>query len=110
MSELPGTFEQAVMLAVVRLGDGAYGRAILQEAQARLDRDVAAGAVYSTLQRLEDKGLLSSRLAAGTAARGGRPRRYYAVTTSGFEALNQARSALDGLWHGLTWPLKGGRS
>jgi PadR family transcriptional regulator PadR len=109
MSELPGTFEQAVMLAVVRLGDGAYGRAILREVQARLEREVAAGAVYATLQRLEDKGLVSSRLAAGTAVRGGRPRRYYAVAASGFEALNDARSALDGLWHGLTWPLEGGR-
>jgi hypothetical protein len=49
MSELPGTFEQAVMLAVVRHGAGAYGRAILQELQARLRREVAAGAVYATL-------------------------------------------------------------
>ncbi len=109
MSELPGTFEQAVLLAVVRLGEGAYGRAILQEVQARLEREVAAGAVYATLQRLEDKGLLSSRLEAGTAVRSGRPRRYYAVTASGFQALNDARSALDGLWHGLNWPLEGGR-
>jgi len=97
------------MLAIVRLGAGAYGRAILQELQARLGREVAAGAVYATLQRLEDKGFLSSSLAAGTEVRGGRPRRYYTVEPSGFQALNDARSALDGLWQGLPWPLEGGR-
>lgn len=109
MSELPGTFEQAVMLAVVRLGEGAYGRAVLKEVQVRLEREVAAGAVYATLQRLEDKGQLSSRLAPGTAVRGGRARRYYTVAASGFQSLNDARSALDGLWRGLEWPLRGGR-
>lgn len=97
------------MLAVVRLGAGAYGRAILQELQARLGREVAAGAVYATLQRLEDKDFLSSHLVAGTEVRGGRPRRYYTVAPSGFRALNDARSALDGLWQGLPWPLAGGR-
>ena len=67
MADVLGAFEQAVLLAVVRLRDEAYGRAILQEVQARLERDVAAGAVHATLERLESKGLLASR--AWAAAR-----------------------------------------
>jgi DNA-binding PadR family transcriptional regulator len=107
MAETLGTFEQAVLLALVRLRSGAYGRAILKEVQARVDREVAAGAVYATLDRLEEKGLISSRLAPGTPVRGGKPRRYYAIGATGLRALNEARAALDDLWRGLPWPLKG---
>ena len=83
MADVLGTFEQAVLLALVRpstpLGREAYGRSILKEVQLRLDRDVSAGAVYATLDRLEQKGLISSRLGSGTAARAGRPRRFYEI-------------------------------
>src|SRR6266536_3401000 len=72
MADVLGAFEQAVLLAVLRLDDDAYGRAILKEVQARLERDVAAGAVHATLERLERKGLLSSRLGSGTPVRAGR--------------------------------------
>jgi DNA-binding PadR family transcriptional regulator len=102
-----GAFEQAVLLSVVRLGDDAYGRAILKEVQARLDRDVAAGAVHATLERLQNKGLLTSRLGSGTPIRGGRARRFYRLQPAGLRALNDARAAVDSLWHGLEWPLKG---
>ena len=102
-----GTFEQAVLLAVVRLGKDAYGRAILKEAQSRLGREVAAGAVYATLDRLEQKGLISSRLGPGTAVRAGRPRRYYSIENAGVRALNDAKAAVESLWHGFRWPLKG---
>jgi DNA-binding PadR family transcriptional regulator len=101
-----GQFEQAVLIALVRLGSDAYGRAILNEVQRRLDREVSAGAVYSTLERLESKGLTSSRLAPGTAIRGGRARRYFVLTADGAEALNEAKRANDLLWRGLTKPLK----
>ena len=101
-----GQFEQAVLIALVRLGSDAYGRAILNEVQRRLDREVSAGAVYSTLERLESKGLTSSRLAPGTAIRGGRARRYFVLTADGAEALNDAKRANDLLWRGLTKPLK----
>ena len=101
-----GQFEQAVLVALVRLGDDAYGRAILNEVQKRLDRDVSAGAVYATLERLEAKGLASSKLAPGTAIRGGRARRYFVATAAGIRALNDAKEASDFLWRGLTWPLK----
>jgi PadR family transcriptional regulator PadR len=106
MADILGAFEQATLLAVIRLGKDAYGRAILNEVQARLKRDVSAGAVYATLERLEDKGLVSSRLAPGTAIRGGRARRYFSPTGSGVRALNEARSAIDTIWHGFHSPLK----
>lgn len=107
MADVLGAFEQAVMLAVVRLGDDAYGRAILSSVQDRLGRDVAAGAVHATLERLENKGLLASRVGPGTPVRAGRPRRYYRLQPAGVRALNDARDALDSLWRGLKWPLKG---
>ena len=107
MAEVLGTFEQAVLLAVLRLGDGAYGRTILNEVQARLERDVAAGAVHATLVRLEEKGLLSSNVGPGTEVRAGRPRRYYQLNRTGVQALNDARATVQALWRGFKWPLKG---
>ena len=107
MAGVLGTFEQAVLLAVLRLGSGAYGRAVLNEVQARLGRDVAAGAVHSTLVRLEEKGLLSSDLGSGSEVRAGRPRRYYSLDPSGVRALNEARAAVSTLWRGFRWPLRG---
>ena len=107
MAEILGTFEQAVLLAVLRLRDEAYGRAILNEVQHRLGRDVAAGAVHATLARLEGKGLLSSDVGDGTEVRAGRPRRYYRVESTGVRALNEARAAVTTLWRGVKWPLKG---
>jgi PadR family transcriptional regulator PadR len=106
MTDVIGPFEQTVLLALIRLGKDAYGRAILNEIQTRLNRDVSAGAVYATLERLETKGLASSRLAPGTAIRGGRARRYFVPTGAGVRALNEAKSATDSLWRGLAWPLK----
>jgi DNA-binding PadR family transcriptional regulator len=106
MPNVIGHFEQAVIVALIRLGSGAYGRAILIEVQHRLARDVSAGAVYATLERLEAKGLASSRLAPGTAIRGGRARRYFVPTATGVRALNDAKSANDVLWRGLVWPIK----
>lgn len=107
MSETLGAFEQAVLLAVVRLGEGAYGRAVLKEVQERLGREVAAGAVHATLVRLETKGLIASRIGPGTPARGGRSRRFYHLSLNGVRALNDARAAVEQLWAGLSWPLKG---
>ena len=107
MADMLGTFEQAVLLSILRLGEDAYGRAILREIQERLDREVAPGAVHATLERLAKKGLVASRLGTGTPMRGGRARRFYRVQAKGVRALNDARAAADNLWHGLRWPLKG---
>lgn len=107
MAELLGGFEQAVLLAIVRLRDDAYGRAILKEVQARLERDVAAGAAHATLERLQRKKLITSQLGPGTELRAGRARRFYRLRPAGLRALNDARAASESLWHGLAWPLKG---
>ena len=107
MADQLGAFEQAVLLGIVRLGENAYGRAILKEVQTRLERDVAAGAVHATLERLEKKGIVSSRFGPGTPVRAGRARRFYLLRPSGLHALNDARAAIDILWHGLKWPLRG---
>jgi PadR family transcriptional regulator PadR len=105
MADTLGSFEQAVMLAIVRLGADAYGRAILHEVERRLQREVAPGAVHATLDRLEKKRLLVSRLEAGTTVRNGRARRFYQVQAAGVRALDDARAAVETLWHGLRWPL-----
>ncbi len=111
MADVLGAFEQAVLLSLVQpqteLGKEAYGRGILKEVQLRLDREIAAGAVYATLDRLEQKGLISSRVGAGTAVRGGRPKRFYAIEPEGIRALNEAKAAADRLWAGVRWPVKG---
>ena len=105
MADVLGTFAQAVLIEVLRLGEDAYGRAILKAVQLRLERDVAAGAVHSTLERLERKGVLSSRLGSGTPVRAGRPRRYYLVQPAGMRALDDARRTVNNIWRGLKWPV-----
>jgi DNA-binding PadR family transcriptional regulator len=101
MRDTLGTFEQAVLLAVLRLRDNAYGRAVLKEVEARLRRTVAAGAIYATLDRLEDKKLISSELGPGTPERGGRPKRFYTVERAGVAALDEARDTAQSLWRGI---------
>jgi DNA-binding PadR family transcriptional regulator len=107
MADVLGAFEQAVLLAMIHLDDEAYGRAILKEVERRLGRSVAVGAVHATLERLENKGLVASRLGSGTPVRAGRPRRYYRLEPSGRRALNDARATIEALWRGFEWPLKG---
>jgi PadR family transcriptional regulator PadR len=107
MADILGGFEQAVLLALIKLGDKAYGRAILKEVAIRLNRDVAAGAVYATLDRLEAKRMISSRLATGIAARGGRARRYYKPEAAGTTALNETKATLENLWRDTVWPTGG---
>src|SRR6266498_3169722 len=89
-----GDFEQLVLLGVLRLGDEAYGAAIRQEIHARSGRDVSINAVYTTLDRLETKGLLRSWVGEPTAQRGGRRRKYYALRPAGDTALRQAYRAV----------------
>ena len=100
-------FEQAVLRAIVWLRDDAYGRTILNDVQDRLQKDVSAGAVQATLARLEQKGLVISRLGPGTEIRAGRPRRFYRVAADGVRALDEARDAVTSLWRGFKRPQKG---
>jgi len=102
-----GEFEQVVLLAVARLSHDAYGMRIRAEIEERGDRKATIGAVYATLDRLEAKGLVTSRLGPGTSVRGGRPKRHYAIQPEGIRALNDAKTAIDRLWAGLKGPLKG---
>jgi DNA-binding PadR family transcriptional regulator len=97
----PGEFEVMVLLAIVRLGDEAYGWTVAQELERVAERPVSSGALYTTINRLEQKGLIRTRPGEGTEERGGRPRRYLAVTPAGAAALERARAALDRLWAGV---------
>jgi PadR family transcriptional regulator, regulatory protein PadR len=105
VADILGTLEQAVLLAALRLGDEAYGRAILKEVQSRLEREVAAGAVHATRERLERKGLPSCRLGPGTPVRAGRARRYYHLRPAAISALDDARRTVHNLWRGLKRPV-----
>jgi PadR family transcriptional regulator, regulatory protein PadR len=96
-----GEFEQLVLLAVLRLGHGAYAVPIRQAIEEAAARSVSRGALYTTLERLEAKGLLSSSMGEQTAERGGRARRYHAVTPAGLRALRAARDAVGRLSIGL---------
>jgi DNA-binding PadR family transcriptional regulator len=107
MSEVLGVFEQAVLVAVHHLAGDGYGRTILTDVQVRLDREVAASAVYATLDRLEAKGLAMSREGEATPERGGRAKRHFSITGAGVRALNDARKATTSIWRGVTLPLKG---
>lgn len=96
-----GEFENIVLLALLRLKTNAYGAAIRQLLHAEIGRDVALGALYSTLERMEKKGLVVSKLGEATAQRGGRPKRFFSVTAEGKYALKQTKQAIDTMWQGL---------
>ena len=96
-----GEFEQMVLLAVLRAGDEAYAVPIREAIERRTGRNVSRGALYITLDRLEEKGYLRSRLGGATAERGGRPKRFYRVQPSGVAALEASREALERMWKGL---------
>ena len=96
-----GVFEQWVMLALIRLGDNAYGMTIRREIQAHTDRPISLGAVYTTLDRLEGKGYVTSEDGPGSPERKGRARRFFRVEPPGFRALEEALEAMDCLREGL---------
>jgi PadR family transcriptional regulator, regulatory protein PadR len=96
-----GEFEVVVLLAVLHLGDAAFGSAIRDEIERRSRRRVSRGAVYITLDRLEDKGLLASRLADASDRRGGRPKRFFSVTAAGLKAVKHSIRMLARMQKGL---------
>jgi PadR family transcriptional regulator PadR len=93
-----GTLELAVVLAVVRLGDDAYGLAIRRDVSARTGHDYSVGAVYTTLHRLEEKGLVASSMTEPLPVRGGRARRQFTITAAGRRALAQAERVAASVW------------
>src|SRR5687768_3823862 len=96
-----GEFEQLVLLAVLQLEDEAYAVPIRRAIENAAARPVSRGALYTTLERLEAKGLVSSRMGERTADRGGRARRYHSVTPAGLRALRAARDAVSRLSSGV---------
>ena len=99
--EFLGGFELLVLLALMRLGDEAYGVPIAEAIEESSARDVALGSVYITLERLERKGLVSSRLGEPTAERGGRAKTYFRITAKGLREVRRARQTLINLWRGV---------
>src|SRR6476619_6831698 len=96
-----GQFEELILLALVLLRENAYGMTIRQEIAERTGRDVSIGAVYTTLERLEEKGLISSRRGEATAERGGRAKRYFKIAAPGVRALNESKRVFDRMWAGV---------
>jgi DNA-binding PadR family transcriptional regulator len=96
-----GEFEQLVLLALVRLGPGAYGMEVRREIEARTGRDVSIAAVYTTLGRLEAKGLVRHQMGEPTPQRGGRAKKHYEALPSGLAALRETRAALERMYEGL---------
>src|SRR4051812_34604605 len=95
-----GSLELAALLAVARLGDDAYGLALRHDLSERADRDYSLGAIYTTLQRLEDKGLLTSRASEPLPVRGGRSRRHFRLTGAGARAIRDAEKRAASMWAG----------
>jgi len=96
-----GEFEQMLLLAVLQLGEGAYGPAIARYLEERVGRSVSRGALYATLGRLEQKGFVDWAIEDGDEARGGHRKRRFGLTSAGIAALRRYRSALLRLWAGV---------
>lgn len=101
MAKPLGAFETMILLALVRLGEGAYGVSIQREIATRAGREVALGALYTTLERLERKGYVASTLGEPTAARGGRRKKLVRLQPAGARALSEAHRALRRMTAGL---------
>lgn len=96
-----GEFEEIVMLTVALLDGEAYGVAIIEEMESRLNRSVSIGALQTVLRRLEDKGYLSSKLGEATKIRGGKRKRYYQVTNMGMQIIRENKEQRLGLWNAI---------
>lgn len=97
-----GEFEQLVLLAVARLDGEGYGMSLRREIEERTGRSVSIGALYATLERLEDKALVSSRTGEPSPSRGGRARRFYRIEPAGARALHRSRDMLEAMWDGVS--------
>jgi len=101
MRNFIGEFEEIVLLTVMLLGDGAYGVGIKKEIENRLDRNVSIGALHTALQRMTDKGLVSSELGESTAERGGKRKRFFQVTPEGVKILERAKADRIKMWQSI---------
>ncbi len=94
-------FEQMILLAVLRLGDEAYGVSICDEIEGRVDRTISVAAAYTALERMEARGFVGSRIAESTPVRGGRAKKHFEVRPGGVAALRASRHAMARMWEGL---------
>jgi len=99
--DLLGTLELIVLLSLLSLGTDAYGIPIRDEIHRRIGRNISFGAVYVTLQRLQGKGLVESRMGEPTAERGGRAKKFFRVTKAGRQAVDHSRHAIEAMSAGL---------
>jgi PadR family transcriptional regulator PadR len=104
MREHLGEFELIVLLAVVRLGDEAYGVPVRREIEKRTKRQITVGALYRTLDRLEEKGYVSSWFSDPLPERGGRSKRYFRMEQLGMRALQQSVREIKAMWQGIALP------
>ncbi len=100
-----GALELTILLAVARLGDEAYGLAVRRDVSARTGRDYSVGAIYTTLERLETKGFVVTRMTEPLPTRGGRSRRQFTVTAAGHRAIRRAEQVARSVWAGVRSPL-----
>jgi DNA-binding PadR family transcriptional regulator len=96
-----GEFELMLLLAVIHLGDEAYGVTIMQQLEAYRGRGVAVGSVYAALERLENKNLVESSLGDPTPERGGKAKRYFRITKEGLNQVHETRRVLTMLWKNI---------
>jgi PadR family transcriptional regulator, regulatory protein PadR len=96
-----GEFELMILLAVIRLGEEAYGVPISRELEMHRGRDVSVGSVYAALERLEGKRLVSSSFGDPTPERGGKAKRYFQITKAGIRQVQETRRVLTKLWQRL---------
>ncbi len=102
-----GEFEELTLLAVLALGDEAYGVAVQQHLEHEAAREVTLGPVYAALDRLERKGYLRSTMGEPTAERGGKRKRLFAVTKSGMATLRSMRQVRESMWKAIESPARG---
>lgn len=96
-----GEFEQLVLLAILRLGEEAYGVPIVEQIKERTGREASRTAVYVALTRLEKRGLVSSRLGDPTPERGGKAKRFFRLEPEAIERVREAKASLESMWEGL---------
>ncbi len=101
MGQFLGEFEQLILLALLRLGEDAYGVSIRAEIEQRTGRDVSIGSVYTTLERMERKGYVRSAIGQPTPERGGRRKKYYHLAAGGQAALSHTLRAVRSMTEGL---------
>ena len=99
--EYLGNFDLMLLLAVLRLGENAYGVTLARELEEQTGREVVVASVYATLERLQERGLVTSNLGESTPERGGRAKRYFRITRAGIREVRDAQRSLMNLWKGL---------